>query len=394
MVTQHHIVIDAGSSGTRLFLYEVMPGAYPVVTFLNEFEINLMPNGQREDGINNFVDPESAAKRSKVLPFTILPLLEQIRPTLAQRGIETKEVTVDLFATAGMRYAERMFGSEVVNDFYDLIKKGIANAGFHVGQVRTCDGESEEGVWTWINLNDLERNVFRTENSPVGIVEVGGSSAQLTYVLNDESGSELLSKLVTVNGKPFPVFCKTYLGLGQDDARKAMRVRLAERSNCCFPKGFQSVHDLGDMLDGVGHFRLSDHGDFDFSHCLEAYEEIIAEMCSNCSLPDLSRLGIQFVATDAVFHATRYWDAQKDPVKLMELIMKHCHDANNFPGIETNGFVQAQTANATYIHALLYGKSGLFRSDQQALHHALPNKVNGATRLTWTRGYLLEAYSC
>ena len=393
MVAQHHIVIDAGSSGTRLFLFEVEPGPYPVVTCLNEVEIHLMQNGMREDGINNFVQPDSETRRREVLSLTILPLLDQVRPTLVQRGIPTNEVKVDLFATAGMRYAEKMFGSQVIDDFYDLIKKGIDKAGFHAGQVRTCDGESEEGVWTWINLNDLERNVFRTEHAPLGIVEVGGSSAQLTYVLDGEGRAGVASKLVSINGKSFPVCCKTYLGLGQDDARKAMRMRLAERSNCCFPKGFQADHDLGDVLDGVGHFRLSDHGDFDFKRCLHAYEEIIQEMCASCSLPDLSQLGIQFVATDAVYHATRYWDAENDPVKLVELIMKHCHETGHFPGIETNEFVQAQAANATYVHALLYGRSGLFRSDHRALSHALPNKVNDKTRLTWTRGYLIERYS-
>ena len=351
-----------------------------------------MPNGMREDGINNFVDPESASKRSEVLPLTIFPLLNHIRPTLTQRGIPTNEVTVDLFATAGMRYAQRMFGSTVIDDFYNVIKNGIADAGFRPGQVRTCDGESEEGVWTWINLNDLERNLFRTENIPVGIVEVGGSSAQLTYALNEELDSDLSHKIVRVNGKSFRIFCRTYLGLGQDDARKAMRMRLAGLSNCCFPKGFRADHDIGDVLDGVGHFKLSDHGDFDFNQCLNAYETIIEEMCAGSSLPDLSRLGIPFVATDAVFHATRYWSVENDPVKLMELIMKYCLETGHFPGIETNEFVQAQAANATYVHALLYGRSGLFRSNPSLLSHALPNKVSDKTRLTWTRGYLIEAY--
>ena len=393
MVAQHHIVIDAGSSGTRLFLYEVKPGPYPVITCLKEVEIHLMPNGMREDGINNFVHPVSASTRSDVLPLTIFPLLDHVRPTLTQRGIPTNAVTVELFATAGMRYAQRMFGSAVIDDFYDVIKNGIADAGFRPGQVRTCDGESEEGVWTWINLNDLERNLFRTENLPVGIVEVGGSSAQLTYALNEELDSGLSYKHVRVNGKSFRIFCRTYLGLGQDDARKAMRIRLAGLSNCCFPKGFRADHDLGDVLDGVGHFKLSNHGDFDFKQCLNAYETIIEEMCAGRSLPDLSRLGIPFVATDAVFHATRYWSVENDPVKLMELIMKYCHETGHFPGIETNEFVQAQAANATYVYALLYGKSGLFRFNPSLLSRAIPNKVEDKTRLTWTRGYLIEAYS-
>lgn len=389
----HHIVIDAGSSGTRLFLYEVKPGPYPEVSSLNEVEIERMPNGMREDGINNFVDPQSPGKADMVLPMTILPLLDQVRPTLARLGVPTGNVRVDLFATAGMRYAENMFGSDVVADFYERIKKGIDKAGFQSGHVQTCDGQSQEGIWTWINLNDLERDVFRSDQSPVGIVEVGGSSAQLTYVLNDSDDSDVPTRMVKINGKSFPVFCHTYLGLGQDDARKAMRIRLGDQASCCFPRGFDPRHDVGDMLDGVGHFRLAKHGDYDVDRCLDVYEDIIQTLTQHCRLPDLSQLGIEFVATDAIFHATRYWNLEKDPVKLMERIMQHAYETGNFPGIESNEFIQAQVANATYVHAFLFGRSGLFRSNPSLLSKALPNKVNDKTRLTWTRGYLIEAYS-
>jgi len=386
-------VIDAGSSGTRLFLYEVIPGLYPNVHLLNEVEIERMPNGMREDGINNFVDPDSPGGAEMVLPMTILPLLDQVRPTLARLGVPTGEVRVDLFATAGMRYAEKMFGSEVVANFYKIIKKGIDNAGFQSGHVQTSDGESQEGVWTWINLNDLERDVFRSDHSPFGIVEVGGSSAQLTYTLDDPASSDGPTRIVNINGRTFHVFCRTYLGLGQDDARKAMRIQLQDHANCCFPRGFDPRHDIGDVLDGVGHFKLAKHGDYDVDRCLDTYENIIHTLTQHCGLPDLSQLGIEFVATDAIFHATRYWNLEKDPVRLMELIMQHAYETDSFPSIESNEFIQAQLANATYVYAFLYGRSGLFRSNPSLLSRALPNKVNDKTRLTWTRGYLIESYS-
>ncbi|MGI9142909.1 MAG: hypothetical protein ACR2IJ_06920, partial [Fluviibacter sp.] len=168
MQKKYHAVVDAGSSGTRLFLYEVSAGSYPHVELIAEVENPIMPNGEREDGINNFINPSRPELADQVVALTVIPLLKKTTDVLAGLGAKPVGIVVDLFATAGMRYTEHMYGSDVVNDFYREIARGIELAGFQVGQVRTCDGEQEEGIWTWINLNDHERDIFRTENQPVG----------------------------------------------------------------------------------------------------------------------------------------------------------------------------------------------------------------------------------
>lgn len=388
-----HAVIDAGSSGTRLFLYEVETGSYPIISPIAEIEHSTTPGGKREDGINNFVTPEFPEKQREVLNETIHPLLECIRPIIESHGVAVGDVKVDLFGTAGMRYAEKMYGPQVIKGFYDIIKYGVDAAGFTHGQIRTCDGFTEEGVWTWINLNDLEQDVFRTDNDPVGVLEVGGSSAQITYPKYNESPKDFVTTHVSINNRTFPIICNTYLGLGQDDARKSMRANLGNRANLCFPRGFKANIDIGDSLDGVGYFKLSNNGDYSFSECNEVYEEIIGDLDASNKLPNLSDSAIKFVATDAVYHATKFWDAQRDPQQLTKLVLDFCHNLDSFPGIETNEFVQAQAANATYIQALLYGKHGLFKTNPATLSHALSNKSEGKTRLTWTRGYLMQTYA-
>lgn len=172
-----------------------------------------------------------------------------------------------------------------------------------------------------------------------------------------------------------------------------MRQKLASGSAVCFPSGFDAKHDVGDTLDGVGHFRLTDAGRFDFERCDDAYEVVIAAIDEASPLPDLTASHVEFVGTDAIFHATRYWQIEKEPILLTKMIMAYCHDHGGFPGIETNEFVQAQAANATYIRALLFGRKGLFSGNPKLLLGAIPNKRDGKTRLTWTRGYLLQKYA-
>ncbi len=383
-------VIDAGSSGSRLFLYEFTPGLYPVITKIAEYEHAVMPNGKREEGINNFVCPSNSDLESCVFPLVIAPLLNSILPILAQMSVPPGDVEVNLLATAGMRYAEKMFGHQAVLDFYDQIRSGIEASGFTAGEIRTIDGQREEGVWTWLNFNDVELDIFRTGKSAMGIVEVGGSSLQLSFPVSKDFESDECVQFLCINGRDIRLYCKSYLGLGQDDARKAMRVKLAEQSSSCFPVGFPAQHDLGDVLDGVGHYRLARSGDFDFVGCNSVYEEIILDKVENNPMPNVAALQVEFVGTDATFHATRYWNVENDPLRLAAMIMDQCLTMDKFPGIESNEFIQAQAANSTYIRTLLFGRHGLFSARPDQFVKTVSNKTDsGHTRLTWTRGYLL-----
>jgi hypothetical protein len=98
----------------------------------------------------------------------------------------SRAVEVNLLATAGMQCAERLHGRPAVESLYGVIRDGVGRHGFTVGDVRTTCGSEEEGIWTWINLNDMLVRAFDEGHEPVGIVEVGGSSLQLTFPTDED----------------------------------------------------------------------------------------------------------------------------------------------------------------------------------------------------------------
>ena len=387
-------VIDAGSSGTRLFLYRVEPGPFAHVEKLLEQEFSTMASGAKEDGINNFVRPDDPVAEASVVTEIIDPLLEHARGFLATLGVEPEAVEVNLLSTAGMRYAEKLHGREAVDRLYGTIRDGIAARGFTVGEIRTACGNEEEGIWTWVNLNDIVRNAFETANEPLGIIEIGGSSMQISFPTDEPPDAANHVHAVSLNGRTFAVSCRSFLGLGQDDARKEMRRRLGPQGSAvCFPTGFRADHDHGDVIDGVGEYRLAADGAFDFVACSTTYEEIVRARLEAAGTPDLSHSLGDFVGIDAVFHATRHWGIEETPEQLRAAIESHCHEVGNFPGIETGEYIQPQAANATYVQTLLYGRDGLFRTTTHRLLRALPSRDDEGTLLTWTRGYLLCKHS-
>lgn len=239
---EYRIVIDAGSSGTRLSLYQITAngnGAYPQVTWLTTLE-----RGDDENGIDDFV---GTANPGEVNTKVIGPLFTKLHTDYKNNAnwlATTQNVKVDLLATAGMREAEAKHGKAAVDNFYALIKTYItnqaktdsgapANRTFTAEEVRTSDGNSEEGVWSWINLNDHYCRYFKANPDPLaecanatngmyGVVEVGGASMQVSFPVAGNADPANNRYAVTIGGKSVTVYNKTFLGLGQDLARRSM----------------------------------------------------------------------------------------------------------------------------------------------------------------------------
>lgn len=262
-------VFDAGSSGTRLSFFKVTPGngGYPIIEFIAKYSDKLLdvPN---DDGINDFMNNEGVIELTKgdalppgcnppagqtgpkytglgpndVSPCVLQPELKKLDAAIADLNAKTpglnltkSQVLVELYATAGMRtealYNGGTHTQSEIDQFYANMKTYVANWGYNAGQYKTINGNSEEGLWTWINLNDQYFNAFGGNKtywtgSPTtrGNFEVGGSSMQIAFPTAQLSvADENNVYTVKINGYTYNVYSKTFLGLGGDDMRKFMR---------------------------------------------------------------------------------------------------------------------------------------------------------------------------
>jgi hypothetical protein len=251
------MIFDAGSSGTRISFFKVIPGAYPQIALLASEDFD-------DNGINDFlnsqgtIDPTDWAKTGTTLPVgyqpagcnmsattstggaadvgpcVIQPLLDAMKPKMEENKVTADQVKLELFATAGMRTMEKFnggtFDEAQIKAFYDNMKSYVQGKGFQVGQFMTSNGNKQEGVWTWVNLNDQYYNAFggndvfhKDAPETRGNFEVGGSSMQVAFPTTMPASDANNVYTVSINGRTYNVFSKTYLGLGGDDARKFMR---------------------------------------------------------------------------------------------------------------------------------------------------------------------------
>lgn len=370
-------VVDAGSTGSRLYLYETEPGGTlgQIRSVFDARRASLPPLASFES------NPLAAG------PAGIGPLLDDLTLYLSEHHIAKQDVPVNVLGTAGMR----KLGSAHATEIYASVSTAIQAAGYRPVETKTIPGESE-GLYSWADVNYLE-GVFRNGGRPYGLIEIGGASAQIAFVSGDTTADARIMKW-RINGTVYPVLSASFLGLGTDEARKAMVHSTSPGAgvakNACFTSGYLFGANPGDPPPAPDVQTLS--GAYDYETCNGLYESVLQRF-------DIAKIrGVNGFSTTPfllvggfVEGALVDWGMPKQsPAVLEGNVRSYCQGGSWTNFLATFGqyapqkYLQSLCANSTYASALLYGSKGAsLRTDQ-----AVPFKVEGTTS-TWTRGYVL-----
>jgi hypothetical protein len=160
-------MIDAGSTGSRAYVYEIKgsqihsKGKLKIEPGLASFEKNL-------PGIEPYIN--------KLLEFA----KEQIGD-----GTPIHQVSVRLEATGGMRVLSKTSQKRIMT----ATRKALQQSGFKFVLAEIITGE-QEGIYEWKAVNFLLGLLNEPNQQTVGLVEMGGSSLQVTF----KDGPELFAK--------------------------------------------------------------------------------------------------------------------------------------------------------------------------------------------------------
>jgi hypothetical protein len=387
-------IVDAGSSGSRIHLYEVTP-ASPVATVKT-----LMQNEDVPRGLSWYTGTNGpGSEPANAGPQGVGPLLDALDAFLAASGIAKSSVPVDVMATAGMRLVDAASSASI----YASVRDAITASGHAARRVETISGQSE-GVYAWADLNYLRGN-FAAGGPTEGVVEVGGASAQLAFVTTDATHPR--ARQVTVGATTYPVFSMSWLGLGQNQARGkmiALPFSGGTAANVCWPN--DGAGGSGTYNADIGGYAVSRTGASYTAACHDAYASVIASAGeapeNGFAVPAAASVGgfssTRFLGLSSVAFAMKEWgwlDAAAQAVPLKDVVETGCSGADAWTRVvarysgATGKFVQNGCANATYVAAYVFGPSGLSLPPSRLV----PTFEVGTDSPTWTRGAaLLSAY--
>ncbi|KAJ3105091.1 Golgi apyrase [Phlyctochytrium planicorne] len=234
MNRQYGIVIDAGSSGSRLLVYSWIDpkkskllGQSGIITIDKGAQTGSEWIHSIEPGISSLASQPSYDNVDTYLK----PLLEFAAAAVPKAKIPSTPLY--LFATAGMRLiSESAQGSILINACESTQQYGFSLVRGCNSHFRVISGRLE-GIFGWLTVNYLKGGFGKQESAPptdmatFGFLDMGGASTQIAFEPDKKAMEDHPSDLTSVKlrtvagiGLKFNVFSTTFLGFGVNEARK------------------------------------------------------------------------------------------------------------------------------------------------------------------------------
>ena len=240
--SQYAVVIDAGSSGSRVHVYEVRKhdGSYDVVDELFE---------QLKPGLSAFKDDPKAAAAS--LDPLLQKAAERVPPELHS------QTAIGLGATAGLRMIGEAKASKILYAVRDHITSNYDFPIRHENDIRILDG-NEEGKYAWIAVNTLLGQVGQDPSETYAACDLGGGSVQCMFAMPGDSASLRKGnptqkdmpagyvEKVTGGGRSYNLYVHSFLGYGLLAARMAVLDATPNAAAACMPADFTGEYTYGD----------------------------------------------------------------------------------------------------------------------------------------------------
>lgn len=233
---RYGVILDAGSSGTRVHVYrwlniararEDAAGDEMLLSSLPKLETKKKWTKKIHPGVSSF-----AERPGDIGNDHLQDLLEHALDIVPKDQVA--DTPLFLMATAGMRLLPQAQQSALLNEICAYAQQ---NTGFSLPDcdlhIQVIPGETE-GLYGWIAANYLlggfdspEQHAHGKGHHTYGFLDMGGASAQIAFAPNateaEKHANDLkLLRMRTLNGSPseYKVFTTTWLGFGVNQARQ------------------------------------------------------------------------------------------------------------------------------------------------------------------------------
>ncbi|KAL0723426.1 hypothetical protein Bca4012_038025 [Brassica carinata] len=291
---RYSVVIDAGSSGTRAHVFRYwLESGKPVFDFGEENYASL----KLSPGLSSYADnPERAS-------VSVAELVEFAKGRVPKAMLKNSEIR--LMATAGMR----LLDVSVQEQILEVTREVLRSSGFKFqDEWASVISGFDEGMYAWVVANYAIGSLGGDPLHTTGIVELGGASAQVTFV-SRETAPPGFSRTISYGGVAYKIYSHSFLHYGQDEAQEELLESLQNSAakkdgivnDPCTPKGY--IYD-NRVVQAAG----------DYSACRSATLAKLQEGNENCAYehcsigstftPDLQG---KFLATENFYHTSKFF---------------------------------------------------------------------------------------
>ncbi|CAL5396271.1 unnamed protein product [Camellia sinensis] len=229
------IVIDGGSTGTRIHVFEYgIKGGIPIF----DFGENGLASMRVNPGLSAYSDDPDGAGGS----------LEELVEFGKKRVPKEywSETEIRLMATAGLRMLDLGVQDRILKSCRQILR--LSGFNFHDDWASVISG-SDEGMYAWVVANYALGTLGGDPLKTTGIIELGGASAQVTFVSSEPVPTEF-SRIVQFGNITYNLYSHSLLHFGQNAAFDLLRESLVTRApesaaeliDPCTPSGYS--HDM------------------------------------------------------------------------------------------------------------------------------------------------------
>ncbi|KAJ6144642.1 hypothetical protein N7470_008537 [Penicillium chermesinum] len=432
---RYGVVLDAGSSGTRVHVYRWLRNAVarknadiqelktlPEIKTKEEWVKKIRP------GVSSFADRPEA-----VGPEHLKELLEHAKNIIPAE--DAKDTPIFLLATAGMRLLGNMERQLLLDQVCSYARANtdflLPDCGVHI---QVIPGVTE-GLYGWIATNYLmgtfdspEAHDHGKGQHTYGFLDMGGASAQIAFAPNETETAKhandlTLLRLRNIDGsvQEHRVFVTSWLEFGVHEARRryvealqaAAPSHIRELPDPCLPSGLRTTlngHDLGSNSGGT---YLLGTGKFD--ECLRQTFPLLDKdaPCSDqpCLLHGVHVPAIDFdvnhfIGISEYWHTTHeifemgYKDKSYDFHTYQERVKTFCSQdwSTIQSGLETHQWGNKVDSQKAAEEEISHPGNSVHNGTKEVLSHAKEkgyldafqavNKID-STEVSWTLGKII-----
>lgn len=180
--TEHALMIDAGSQGTRIHVYEyearVLSSRSEVLDAVSGRKLSFPTTDTRwtnrkKPGLDVFAFVVDDDEMHNQVRFYLSPLLQFAKDVLSEKKDEWQDYPIYLKATGGLRALPRPYRLRLMEAVRDLFEDRSFNPFyFQTEHARVISGE-EEAIYGWAAVNFVQRTLLRNSEGTGSVLNPG-----------------------------------------------------------------------------------------------------------------------------------------------------------------------------------------------------------------------------